>query len=239
MLVIPAIDLKDGRCVRLRQGDLGQETVYSDDPSAMARRWQNEGATMLHIVDLNGAIEGEPKNQAHIEAILEAVSVPVQIGGGIRTLEAIKRYLSRGAERVILGTAALQDREVIEWACSEFPGRIWVGMDARNGHVAVRGWTTQTETSVVELLEMLKGHALGGVVYTDIARDGMLGGPNLTALRRVVDASTMPVIASGGVTRVEDILAIKALGPRIEGVIVGKALYDRKLQLKDAVRAGQ
>ena len=194
---------------------------------------------MLHVVDLNGAIEGQPKNQAHIEAILEAVSVPVQIGGGIRTPEAIKRYLSRGAKRVILGTAALQDQAVIEWACSEFPGRVWVGMDARNGHVAVRGWTTQTGTSVAELLDMLKGYALGGVVYTDIATDGMLSGPNLTALRRVVDASSLPVIASGGVTRVEDILAIKALGPRIEGVIVGKALYDGKLELKDAVRAGQ
>ncbi|MGH7206950.1 MAG: 1-(5-phosphoribosyl)-5-[(5-phosphoribosylamino)methylideneamino]imidazole-4-carboxamide isomerase [Nitrospiraceae bacterium] len=237
MLVIPAIDLKDGRCVRLRQGDMSEETVYSGDPAATALRWEGLGARLLHVVDLNGAIEGQPRNLPQIEAILKAVSVPVQIGGGIRTAETIRMYFARGASRVVVGTAALQDRTVLERACAEFPRRVWVGIDARNGKVALRGWTVLSETSVRDLLQTLSGYPLGGVIYTDIAKDGMLEGPNLDALRELVNWSPVPVIASGGISRVEDIRAIKALGPRVEGAIVGKALYDGKLDLKQAMAA--
>ena len=237
MLVIPAIDLKDGRCVRLRQGDMSEETVYSEDPSAMALRWEGLGARLLHVVDLNGAIDGEPRNLAQIEAILKAVSIPIQVGGGIRTLETVRMYLSRGVTRVVMGTAVLQDRVVLEQACKEFPGRILVGIDAKNGLVAVKGWTSVSNTTVRELVGTLQGLALAGVVYTDIARDGMLEGPNLSSLKDIVDASPVPVIASGGVTRIEDIRAINALGARIEGAIVGKALYDGKLDLKQAMAA--
>lgn len=237
MLIIPAIDLKDGRCVRLRQGDLQAETVYSDDPAAMAVQWERRGAQMLHLVDLNGAVEGQPKNMAGIEAIVKAVSIPVQVGGGVRDLEIIKRYLDGGVRRVVLGTAALRDRGLLERACALYPARILVGLDARNGKVAVQGWTSQSETLATDLLKSLAEFALAGVIYTDIARDGMLQGPNLTALREIVARSSMPVIASGGITKAEDIRAIKSLGPRIEGAIVGKALYDGKLDLQAALAA--
>jgi len=237
MLIIPAIDLKDGRCVRLRQGDLQQETVYSDDPPAMALRWQDLGASLLHVVDLNGAIEGRPANLAQIEAILNAVSVPVQVGGGIRTLDTVRTYLGCGAKRVVMGTAVLQNRSVLEEACELFPERILVGIDAKNGMVAVKGWTAVSDTSARDLVKTLAGLILAGVIYTDISRDGMLQGPNLSSLKVFVKDSPVPVIASGGITGIEDIRAIQALDPRIEGVIVGKALYDGKLDLKAAIKA--
>ena len=237
MLVIPAIDLKDGRCVRLRQGDMREETVYSEDPAATASRWEGLGARLLHVVDLNGAIEGQPRNLPQIEAIVKTVSIPIQVGGGIRTLETVRMYFSRGAKRVVMGTAVLEDRVTLEQACKEFPGRILVGIDAKNGLVAVKGWTSVSNTTVRELVGTLQGLPLAGVIYTDIARDGMLEGPNLSSLKVIVDASPVPVIASGGVTTIEDIRAIKALGGRIEGAIVGKALYDGKLDLKAALVA--
>ncbi len=237
MLVIPAIDLKDGRCVRLRQGDLQRETVYSDDPPAMARQWVEQGARLLHLVDLNGAVDGNPKNLSSIEAIVRAVSLPVQVGGGIRSTDTIKRYLSLGVARVVLGTAVLERREVLDRACAEFPGKILVGIDARDGQVAVRGWTSLSGTSTHELLEQLKGYALAGIIYTDISRDGMLEGPNVAGLADVAARSPVPVIASGGVSRVEDIRAIKAVGSCVAGVIVGKALYDGKLDLRAALAA--
>lgn len=237
MLIIPAIDLKDGRCVRLRQGDLQAETVYSEDPSAMALQWERMGARLLHVVDLNGAVEGQPKNGTGIDAIVKAVSIPVQVGGGVRDLDTVRRYLEGGVSRIVLGTAVLQDRSLLEKACGMFPQRILAGIDARNGKVAVRGWTTQSETLAVDLLKTLADYALGGIIYTDIARDGMLGGPNLAALREIVERSSVPVIASGGVTSLEDIRAIKSLGLRVEGAIVGKALYDGKLDLRVALAA--
>lgn len=237
MLIIPAVDLKDGRCVRLRQGDLQAETVYSDDPASMAIQWERRGARMLHLVDLNGAVEGQPKNQAGIEAIVKAVSIPVQVGGGVRDLESVRRYLDGGVRRVVLGTAALRDRGLLEKACAQYPARILVGIDARNGKVAVQGWTSQSETLATDLLKSLADCPLAGVIYTDIARDGMLQGPNLVALREIAARSPVPVIASGGITKVEDIRAIKSLGPRIEGTIVGKALYDGKLDLQVALAA--
>ena len=239
MLIIPAVDLKDGRCVRLRQGDLQAETVYSDDPASMAVQWERRGAQMLHLVDLNGAVEGQPKNMAGIEAIVKAVSIPVQVGGGVRDMEIIRRYLDGGVRRVVLGTAALRDRGLLERACSLYPARILLGLDARNGKVAVQGWTSQSETLATDLLKSLAEFALAGVIYTDIARDGMLQGPNLAALREIVARSPVPVIASGGITKAEDIQAIKSLGPRIEGAIVGKALYDGKLDLRAAIAASE
>ena len=233
MLLIPAIDLKDGRCVRLRQGDMRRETIYSEDPVAVALQWEQLGAPLLHVVDLNGAIEGRPANLAQIEAILNAVSVPIQVGGGVRTLDTVRTYLGCGAKRVVMGTAVLQDRAVLEDACELFPERILVGIDAKNGKVAVKGWTAVSDTSARDLVKTLAGLNLAGVIYTDISRDGMLEGPDLSSLKD----SPVPVIASGGITRIEDIRAIQALDPRIEGVIVGKALYDGKLDLKAALAA--
>lgn len=237
MLVIPAIDLKDGRCVRLRQGDMAAETVYSEDIVAVARNWQQRGAGLIHVVDLNGAVGGEPKNLPQIEAVRKAVTVDVQVGGGIRTIETVRRYLKAGVSRVVLGTAALTDRAFLEQACMEFPRQVVLGLDARDGKVAVNGWTTVSETKAIDLLREVRGLEIGAVIYTDIARDGMLNGPNLAALKEVVASSAFPVIASGGISRVEDLLAVRLLGPKIEGAIVGKALYDGKLDYQSAVAA--
>ncbi|HBR50881.1 MAG TPA: 1-(5-phosphoribosyl)-5-[(5-phosphoribosylamino)methylideneamino]imidazole-4-carboxamide isomerase [Nitrospira sp.] len=237
MLVIPAIDLKDGRCVRLRQGDMAAETVYSEDIVAVARNWQRCGAGLIHVVDLNGAVGGEPKNLSQIEAVRKAVTVDVQVGGGIRTIETVRRYLKAGVSRVVLGTAALTDRAFLEQACMEFPRQVVLGLDARDGKVAVKGWTAVSETKAIDLLREVRGLEIGAVIYTDIARDGMLNGPNLTALKEVVASSAFPVIASGGISHVEDLLAVRLLGPKIEGAIVGKALYDGKLDYQSAVAA--
>ena len=237
MLIIPAIDLKDGRCVRLRQGDMAKETVYSDDIPSVARRWQQQGATMIHVVDLNGAVEGEPRNLSQIEQVMKHVSVKVQVGGGIRTIEMVRRYLSAGVSRVVLGTAALTDRSLLEQACREFPGRILLGLDAKNGRVAVKGWTAVSETRAIDLLKQLADHEIGAVIYTDISRDGMLSGPNIPALAEVVEHSSFPVIASGGISRLDDLRAVRSLGPRVEGAIVGKALYDGKLDYGAAAMA--
>ncbi|MGZ8373490.1 MAG: 1-(5-phosphoribosyl)-5-[(5-phosphoribosylamino)methylideneamino]imidazole-4-carboxamide isomerase [Nitrospira sp.] len=237
MLVIPAIDLKDGRCVRLRQGDMADETVYSDDVTEVARRWQQQGAGLIHVVDLNGAVDGEPKNLPHIESVMNAVRVKVQVGGGIRTIDTVRRYLNAGVSRVVLGTAALTNRALLDLVCQEFPQRIVLGLDARDGRIAVKGWTTVSDVKAIDLLKELSGCAIAAVVYTDIARDGMLNGPNIPALKEVVEHSSFPVIASGGITRLEDLQAVRSLGPKIEGAIVGKALYDGKLDLKAAVAA--
>jgi phosphoribosylformimino-5-aminoimidazole carboxamide ribotide isomerase len=237
MIVIPAIDLKDGRCVRLRQGDMAAETVYSEDVPSVARKWQQAGASVIHVVDLNGAVDGEPRNLPQIEAIMKTVSVKVQVGGGIRNMDSVRRYLHAGVSRVVLGTAALTDRTFLEQACKEFPRRILLGLDARDGKVAVKGWTAVSETKAIDLLKELSGYEIGAVIYTDISRDGMLSGPNIPALKEVVAFSSFPVIASGGITRVEDLRAVQSIGPRIEGAIVGKALYDGKLDLAAAVRA--
>jgi len=203
----------------------------------MARHWAGLGAQWLHVVDLNGAVEGEPRNASQIEAIVRAVKIPVQVGGGIRSLETIRRYVLIGVRRVVLGTAALQDRSLLEKATADFPARVLVGIDAKGGKVAVKGWTDVSETTARDLLRTLSGFALAGVIYTDIARDGMLGGPNLEALKEVTACSSSPVIASGGISRVEDIMALRALGSRIEGVIIGKALYEGKLTLAAAIAA--
>lgn len=235
MMVIPAIDLKDGRCVRLRQGDMAQETTYSHDPAAMARQWEALGAQRLHVVDLNGAVNGKPHNMDHVHAIAGAVSIPVHVGGGIRSLDVIRDYLSHGVSRVVLGTAALENTAFLADACERFPDKIFVGVDVKQGKVALHGWTNLSESTAEPVLASLKEYPLAGVIFTEISRDGMLEGPNVPALREAVAASPVPLIASGGITRVEDIRAIKELGPKIIGVIVGKALYEGALDLPAAL----
>ena len=237
MLIIPAIDLKDGQCVRLTQGDMQRATVYSSDPAAMARKWQDEGASLLHVVDLNGAFEGQPKNLAQVEAIAAAVSIPIEVGGGIRSLDTVRMYLGVGARRIVMGTTALKHREVLEEILEMFPDRVVVSIDAKNGMVATDGWKTVSNVSASEAVKSFAGLAISAVIYTDIARDGMMEGPNMSSLKLIVDASPVPVIASGGITSIEDIIAIKALGPRIEGVVLGKALYEGKINLRKAVAA--
>jgi phosphoribosylformimino-5-aminoimidazole carboxamide ribotide isomerase len=237
MLVIPAIDVKDGRCVRLRQGNMAAETVYSGDVPLMARQWQEAGASIIHLVDLNGAVEGEPKNFAHIQAVRQSVDIDIQVGGGIRNLDTVRRYLQSGISRLVLGTSALTARAFLDEACREFPRRILLGLDARDGKVAVKGWTSTSETKAIDLLKELSGYPLGAVIYTDIARDGMLDGPNLSALAEIAAYSAFPVIASGGITRIEDLKAVRSLGPQVVGAIVGKALYDGKLDYRAAMVA--
>lgn len=237
MIVIPAIDLKDGRCVRLRQGRMQDETVYAQDPAEVARRWETEGAQLLHVVDLNGAVEGTPRNHAAIENILKAVTIPVQVGGGIRTLETIESYLSSGVERVVLGTAVVRDRALLQEACNRFPGRVIVGVDAKGGKVAVQGWTDVADLDAADFVVRLAGLPVYAVIYTDIARDGMLEGPNLEGLRRMSDACPVPLIASGGITRTEDLRLLRALGPKVIGAILGKALYEGLLDLRSAMAA--
>ena len=237
MLVIPAIDLKDGRCVRLRQGVMTEETRYSDDPSAMALHWQTLGAQYLHVVDLNGAVEGEAKHIRHIETMLTSLTIPIQVGGGIRSIHTIRQYLSMGVDRVILGTAALENTYMIAEACKEFPARVLVGMDAKKGAIAHQGWTNVSSISPDQLLTTLSDFALAGIIFTDISRDGMLEGPNLAALQDMVSLSPFPLIASGGVTKIDDIHEIKKIRPKVTGIIIGKALYEGTLDLKEAILA--
>lgn len=237
MIVIPAIDLKNGRCVRLRQGRMQEETVYSDAPADVARRWEAEGAQLLHVVDLNGAVEGTPRNRAAIESILKAVAIPVQVGGGIRELAMIDSYLSSGVARVVLGTAVSRDFSLLDQACRGFPGRVIVGVDAKQGKLAVQGWTDVAEQDPTEYVRRLAGFAVYAVIYTDIARDGMLEGPNLEGLRRMAEVCPVPLIASGGITRTDDLRHLRELGPKVIGAIVGKALYEGVIELRAAMAA--
>ncbi len=214
---------------------MAQETTYSDNPAAMARQWEALGAERLHVVDLNGAVNGKPHNMEQVRAIAGAVSIPIHVGGGIRSLEVMEEYFSYGVGRVVLGTAALENRAFLVDACASFPGKIFVGVDVRQGRVAVHGWTNLSESTAEHVLVSLKDYPLAGVIFTEISRDGMLEGPNVPALRDAMQASPVPLIASGGVTRVEDIRAIKRLGQKIIGVIVGKALYEGTLDLTAAL----
>lgn len=229
MLLIPAIDLKDGRCVRLRQGDMDDVTVFSDDPAAMAEQWLNQGAQRLHLVDLNGAFAGKPVNQAAISAIIKAVgtSVPVQIGGGIRDLDTIEHYLDLGLEYVIIGTAAVKSPGFLREACSAFPGQIIVGLDARDGKVATDGWSKLTRHNVVDLAQKFADYGCESIIYTDIGRDGMLSGVNIPATVHLSQAVNIPVIASGGVSSLDDIKALCDVQTEgIQGVILGRSIYE-------------
>jgi len=236
MLVIPAIDLKDGVCVRLEQGLMEKDTVFNDNPAAQALEWQNQGAELLHIVDLDGAFAGEPKNRTAIEAILKAITIPAQLGGGIRDLETIEAYLSLGLSRVIIGTAAQRNPELVREACARFPGRIVVGIDAKNGMVAVQGWAEVTDITAVELARKFEDCGVTAIIYTDISRDGMLQGPNLEATQALAESVAIPVIASGGVSSLEDIerlMIIERSG--VTGVITGKAIYTGAIRLGEAI----
>jgi phosphoribosylformimino-5-aminoimidazole carboxamide ribotide isomerase len=236
MIVIPAIDLKEGKCVRLEQGLMEKDTVYSDNPAAMARHWQDEGGELLHLVDLDGAFAGVPKNREAIRAIVAAVDIPTELGGGIRDLATIEAYLELGIDRVILGTVAKENPALVAEACRRFPGRIVVGIDAKGGLVAVRGWAEVTEKRAIDLAREMEGFGVTAVIYTDIARDGMMQGPNLEATAALAEAISIPVIASGGVSNLDDIrnlLQIEASG--VEGVITGKAIYTGSLNLREAV----
>ena len=236
MLLIPAIDLKDGACVRLRQGEMDDSTVYSEDPAAMARRWLAAGARRLHIVDLNGAFEGRPVNEEAIRAITAAAGdVPVQLGGGIRDLDTIEAHLDAGVRYVILGTVAVRDPELVRQACARFPGRVMVGLDARNGKVAVSGWAEETDHDVAELAATFEGYGVKAIVYTDIGRDGMLTGPNVEATGALARSLTIPVIASGGIHSLDDIRALKAVeGDGVSGAITGRAIYEGTLDFAAA-----
>lgn len=238
MLVIPAIDLKGGRCVRLYQGDMAQATIYSDDPVATALRWQGEGAERLHVVDLDGAVSGAGVNTSVIEQICLALTIPVQVGGGIRTVEAAEHLLSRGVSRIILGTVAYRQPEVVATACQRFPGRITVGIDARAGKVAVQGWTEATALEAVTLARQCADMGVSEIVYTDIARDGTEQGVNLDATLALARAVSLPIIASGGVASLHDIERLAPLQKDgIAGVIVGRAIYTGAVNLAEAIAA--
>jgi len=240
MIVIPAIDLKEGKCVRLEQGLMDKDTVFNDNPGAQARIWEEQGARLLHIVDLDGAFAGEPKNRTAIEAIVRAVKIPTQLGGGIRDLATIEAYLDMGIDRVIIGTAAQRNPELVREACTKFPGRIVVGIDARNGMVAVQGWAEITDITAADLARKFEGFGVSAIIYTDISRDGMMQGPNIEATRALAESISIPVIASGGVSRIADIenlMAIESSG--VTGVITGKAIYSGALDLAEAIRIGK
>jgi phosphoribosylformimino-5-aminoimidazole carboxamide ribotide isomerase len=243
MLLIPAIDLKDGRCVRLRQGDLQDATVFSEDPGAMASHWVEQGARRLHLVDLNGAVAGRPKNEGAIREIIAAVGerIPIQLGGGIRDLDTIERYLDDGLEWIIIGTAAVKNPGFLHDACGAFPGQIIVGLDARDGKVATDGWSKLTGHDVIDLARKFEDIGVEAIIYTDIGRDGMMQGVNVEATVRLAQSVRIPVIASGGVTNLADVEALCAVESEgVSGAILGRALYEGALSLAEAqARADQ
>ncbi|MET0652179.1 MAG: 1-(5-phosphoribosyl)-5-[(5-phosphoribosylamino)methylideneamino]imidazole-4-carboxamide isomerase [Hyphomicrobiaceae bacterium] len=236
MILFPAIDLKDGQCVRLKLGEMSQATVFNDDPAAQARAFEAQGFRYLHVVDLNGAFAGKPVNAPAVEAILAAVQMPVQLGGGIRDLATVEMWLGQGIRRVILGTVAVRDPALVREACRHFPGRVAVGIDARAGKVAVEGWAETSELAAVDLARRFEDAGVAAIIYTDIDRDGVLKGLNLPATLALADAVSIPVIASGGLAGLDDIRAL--LQPqyaKLEGAITGRALYDGRLDAKAAL----
>lgn len=235
MLVIPAIDLKDGLCVRLLQGKKDAVTAYSDDPAKTAMRWESYGAKLLHIVDLDGAFTGSQKNFEAILKIRQAVKMPLQVGGGIRNIGTILNLFSAGIDRVIIGTAAIEDPEFLTYSCKKYPGRILIGIDAKNGMVAIRGWEEVTSTEARTLAQRLEIIGIAGIIYTDISRDGMLTGPNIDATRQMVECLKVPVIASGGVSGIEDIKNLMSI-KNLWGAITGKAIYSGALDLREAIK---
>jgi len=241
VLIIPAIDLKDGRCVRLKQGDMSTATVFSDDPVAMARHWAGQGAKRLHVVDLNGAVAGRPKNEKVIRDMIAAVGdqVAIQLGGGIRDLDAIESYIDAGVTYVIVGTAAVKNPGFLSDACYAFPGHVIAGLDAKDGKVAVEGWSKMTGHDVVDLAKKFEEYGVEAIIYTDIGRDGMMSGVNIEATLKLAQALKTPVIASGGLTSIAEVQAIcaKLVPEGIIGAIAGRALYEGKLDLKAAQAA--
>ena len=243
LILFPAIDLKDGQCVRLKLGDMDQATVFNTDPAAQACAFQAQGFAWLHIVDLNGAFAGEPVNGAAVEAILDAITIPTQLGGGIRDMATIEAWLEKGIRRVILGTVAVRDPDLVKAACKAFPGRVAVGIDAKGGKVAVEGWAETSELTAIELARRFEDAGVAAIIYTDIDRDGILKGLNLPSTRELAEAVSIPVIASGGLASIGDIHAL--LQPEhaiLEGAISGRAIYDGRLDPAEAlalIRAAQ
>ena len=235
MILYPAIDLKDGQAVRLVHGDMTRATVFSDDPTAQARSFVEAGCEWLHLVDLNGAFAGQPVNAAPVEAILAACDVPAQLGGGIRDMATIERWLDRGLARVILGTVAVENPALVRDAARAFPGRIAVGIDARGGRVATKGWAEETDVDATDLAKSFEDAGVAAIIYTDINRDGAMGGPNIEATEALARAVSIPVIASGGVSSLQDLEALKATGV-ISGAISGRALYDGAIDLATALK---
>ena len=238
MQIIPAIDLLDGHCVRLHQGDYDQVTRFSDDPVAQALAWQQQGAQRLHLVDLDGARSGQPVNDRAVKAITAALSIPVQLGGGVRSAERAEELLACGLDRVILGTVAIEQPQLVRELAGRHPGQVVVGIDAKDGLVATRGWLETSAVRATDLAQQFEGSGVAAIVSTDIATDGTLAGPNLEALRAMAEASSIPVIASGGIGTLEDILSLLSIAPLgVEGVIVGRALYDGTVDLAEAIAA--
>jgi len=236
MLIIPAVDLKEGKCVRLEQGLMEKATIYSEDPATTAKHWEAQGAELLHVVDLDGAFAGSPRNLEAIIAIRKAIKIPIEVGGGIRDMSTVRKLVSIGIDRIILGTAAIKDPSFVQAACSAFPGKIIVGIDAKDGLVAIKGWAEVTTVKAIDLARQMQDHGVIAIIYTDIKRDGMLSGPNIEATRDLAKALHIPVIASGGVHTMKDIenlLAVRHAG--VTGVITGKAIYSGSLDLKDAI----
>lgn len=238
MLLIPAIDLKNGQCVRLRQGDFNDVTVFSDDPAEMARRWVGDGAERIHVVDLDGALKGQPMNLKAVEAIVRAVGeVPVQVGGGIRDEETVQRYLNIGVSYVILGTRAITAPHVLHDLCIEYPRHVIVGLDAKGDHVAVDGWSKLSHHTVIEIAQQCEHDGVEAIIYTDIGRDGMMQGFNAESTGKLARAIKTPVFASGGVTSLDDIRRLRELeGDGVAGAIIGRALYENSFSLADAVK---
>jgi len=236
MILFPAIDLKDGQCVRLKLGDMNEATVFSDDPAAQAKSFEDQGFEYLHVVDLNGAFAGEARNADAVEAILSAVKFPVQLGGGIRTLAHVETWLSKGLARVILGTVAVRDPDLVKEAARKFPGQVAVGIDARGGKVAVEGWAETSELSVIELARRFEGAGVAAIIYTDIDRDGVLAGINWPATLELARAVSIPVIASGGLASMADIRRLAAPDAQVlEGAISGRAIYDGRIDSREAL----
>ncbi len=236
MILYPAIDLKDGQCVRLLKGEMDAATVFNDDPGAQGAAFQAAGAEWLHIVDLNGAFAGEPVNGAAVESILSALTIPAQLGGGIRDMATIEAWLAKGLARVILGTVAVENPDLVREAARAFPGQVAVGLDARNGKVATRGWAEETEMTVTDLAKAFEDAGIAAIIYTDIDRDGAMGGPNIPATEALARATSVPVIASGGVSSMGDLIALRDTQV-ISGAISGRALYDGAIDLGQALAA--
>jgi phosphoribosylformimino-5-aminoimidazole carboxamide ribotide isomerase len=238
MEVIPAIDLLGGRCVRLYQGDYEQSQIFDEDPVAVARRWAAEGATRLHLVDLDGAKAGKPENMQAIAAIAQAIDIPIEVGGGLRDRDRVAALFDLGVQYAILGTAAVENPDLVNILSAEFPGRILIGIDARDGKVATRGWLETSEVDAIALAQAMSDQGAAAIIYTDIKRDGTLQGPNLEALRAIANATDIPIIASGGMSSVSDLLSLLSLERLgVSGVIIGKALYTGDIVLKEALRA--
>lgn len=234
MIVIPAIDLKDGKCVRLLQGKKDEVTVYSDAPALMAQKWVELGARLLHVVDLDGAFTGEQKNLDRIREIRRSIHIPIELGGGIRDIARIDKLVSLGVDRIIIGTSAAENPDMVREACKKFPGRVLAGIDAKDGKVAVKGWVEVTELDAIKFAKQMESAGVAGIIYTDISRDGMLTGPNIDAMAKMVKAVNTPVIASGGVSNIDDIKNLMQIKD-LWGVITGKALYSGSLDLEDAI----